>query len=225
MWANIWNIAARNVTNPSTCRAACHVLNVLLKLRLVKYSSVTETFDSMLVSANLNGPTLLAESPVSLFITVIHETARENPSKISQLSERITDWLFSKWTPSKLLKRALYKFGSDSASFEEFRVTPREILEAFVHGISVLQVLTSLRATSGITVLIIPRLFRRENIFITQHIPDRLVRHSSTLKCMLRPTTFFQLCHFFCPWNSRTSYDALAQLSVISTLSAFVERR
>ncbi|KZM20995.1 ATP binding [Ascochyta rabiei] len=84
-WVSIWQSASRAVTSPSLCRAACHLMDVLLKLGIVPFAAVSDIVQSMLLSIEL---------------TVIRERVKENPTHFNQTAERIVSWLFNKWTPS-----------------------------------------------------------------------------------------------------------------------------
>lgn len=93
------------MTSVSVSRAACHLMDVLLRLNIVPFSAVSETTQSMLLSIELSGPALLTDSSSSLLTTIIRERIKENPTHFNSTAERISNWLLSKWTPSKLLWR------------------------------------------------------------------------------------------------------------------------
>ncbi|XPS92677.1 Non-specific serine/threonine protein kinase [Ascochyta lentis] len=99
-WVSIWQTASRAVTSPSLCRAACHLMDVLLKLEIVPFHAVSDTIQSMLLSIELTGPSLLTETSSSLLTTIVRERIKENPTHFNQTAERIISWLFNKWTPS-----------------------------------------------------------------------------------------------------------------------------
>lgn len=93
----------------SVCRTACHLMDVLLRLNIVPFSAVSETVQSMLLSIELSGPALLTETSSSLMTTIIRERTKENPTHFNSTSERILNWLLSKWTPSK---RCLFQYAN-----------------------------------------------------------------------------------------------------------------
>lgn len=99
-WTMIFQLTARAVSTPSCSRAACHLMDVLLKLKLVHYSSVVVTMESMLSSVELHGPATFADSSASFWITLLQLKAAENPSSAFGISERLLRWTFSRWTPS-----------------------------------------------------------------------------------------------------------------------------
>jgi ataxia telangiectasia mutated family protein len=101
-WTTLFQLAARAVGTSSCSRAACHLMDILLKLKLVQYSSVLSTMESMLSSVELHGPAIFADSSASLWVTLLQLKAAENPSAASGMSERLLRWTFSRWTPSML---------------------------------------------------------------------------------------------------------------------------
>jgi ataxia telangiectasia mutated family protein len=77
------------------------LVDVLLKLHIVPFSTVSDTVQSMLLSIELSGPTVLTETSSSLLTTIMRERVQENPAHFNATSERILSWLLSKWTPGE----------------------------------------------------------------------------------------------------------------------------
>jgi len=102
-WISAWQSASRAATSMSNSRAACHLMDVLLKLRIVPFSAVSDTVQSTLLSIELSGPALLTETSSSLLATIMRERVHENPTHFNATSERILSWLLSKWTPSECM--------------------------------------------------------------------------------------------------------------------------
>lgn len=100
-WISTWQTASRAITSPSLSRAACHLMDVLLKLRLVPFPAVSDIVQSTLLSIELSGPAMLTESSSSLLSTIMRERVHENPTNFNSTSERILSWLLNKWTPSE----------------------------------------------------------------------------------------------------------------------------
>jgi ataxia telangiectasia mutated family protein len=84
-------------------------MDVLLKLQIVPFSAVSDNVQSLLLSIELSGPTLLVETSSSLMTTIMRQRAHENPAHFNATSERILSWLFSKWTPSKCFLSPIFK--------------------------------------------------------------------------------------------------------------------
>lgn len=78
-------------------------MDVLLKLGIVPFTAVSDTIQSMILSIELTGPTLLTDSSSSLLTTVMRERMKENPTLFNQTAERIMSWMLGKWTPSKFM--------------------------------------------------------------------------------------------------------------------------
>jgi len=100
-WVSAWQSASRAVTSISNSRAACHLMDVLLRLGIVPFSAVSETAQSMLLSIELSGPALLTESSSSFLTTLIRERVTENPTNFNSTAERILNWTLSRWTPGR----------------------------------------------------------------------------------------------------------------------------
>ena len=99
-WISAWQSASRVITSASSSRAACHLMNMLLRLRIVPFASVSELVRTILLSIDVAGPALLTETSSSLLITLVRERTMENPTNFDQTADRILYWLLSKWTPS-----------------------------------------------------------------------------------------------------------------------------
>ena len=102
-WTSVWQSASRAITSVSSSRAACHLMDVLLKLEVVPFSGVSDTIQAMLLSIELSGPGLFTESSASLMTTLIRMTIIENPTHYNQTAEKVLNWVLSKWTPSECL--------------------------------------------------------------------------------------------------------------------------
>lgn len=100
-WISAWQSASRAVTSASNSRAACHLMDVLLRLDIVAFSTISETAQSMLLSIELSGPALLTESSSSFLTTLIRERVTENPTNFNSTAERILNWALSRWTPGR----------------------------------------------------------------------------------------------------------------------------
>ncbi|KAF2489805.1 hypothetical protein BU16DRAFT_566907 [Lophium mytilinum] len=105
-WESIWQTAARTITSDSSSRAACHLMNVVLRLGLISYESISEVVERVLPSVELNGPALLTESSSSLWTTLLRGRTEGNPTLFNETSERILQWLYCKWTPSLFSERS-----------------------------------------------------------------------------------------------------------------------
>lgn len=140
-WISAWQSASRAATSMSNSRAACHLMDVLLRLQIVPFAAVSDIVQSMLLSIELSGPASLTETSSSLLTTIMRERVHENPTHFNATSERVLSWLFSKWTPSKrhpttLLATRLTLVGSWSeraySSLSAHHCTARDILRVLL---------------------------------------------------------------------------------------------
>ncbi|MCJ1401031.1 Serine/threonine-protein kinase tel1 [Xylographa trunciseda] len=104
-WLDAWQLTARNISTNLTCRAACHLMAIILERGLVGYADIVDIIDKMLSSVELNGPSTLCDSSVDLWKAVISIMAKQNPAAIQVTSERILRWLFVRWRPSQIQDR------------------------------------------------------------------------------------------------------------------------
>ena len=88
------------MTSLALTRTACHLMDALLKLEIIPFTTVSDTIQSMLQSVEVTGPLLLTDSSSSLMTTIMRERAKENPTHLNQTAERIVSWMLGKWTPS-----------------------------------------------------------------------------------------------------------------------------
>lgn len=78
-------------------------MNVLLRLEVLPFSSISADVQNMLLSIELSGPALVTESSSAFMTTLIRERIRETPTDYDLTAERLLNWLFGKWTPRKYI--------------------------------------------------------------------------------------------------------------------------
>jgi serine-protein kinase ATM len=99
-WLQVWELTTRLVPSPDSSRAACHLLDTLLKHKHVLYPIVSQSLDNMLEMSELSGPAVLSDSSTSLWMTYLSMRLTENPTSSKGIAEKLLRWLFKKWTPS-----------------------------------------------------------------------------------------------------------------------------
>ncbi|KAI9851515.1 MAG: Serine/threonine-protein kinase tel1 [Thelocarpon superellum] len=105
-WPRIWELAEGNANSPSTCRASCQLMEILIRAGLVTYNCIAPLGEWMTSSADARGPASLTDTAVSFWIAWLDTIWRENPKMARAASERILQWLFERWNPSKLTDRS-----------------------------------------------------------------------------------------------------------------------
>jgi serine-protein kinase ATM len=98
-WPQIWQLASRRATSPSTCRFACHLMQVIIELRLVDYPSIAASVESMTSSIEISGPGALVDSALSLWALLMRRRNAEVRGITGVSSDRLLQWLFSRWNP------------------------------------------------------------------------------------------------------------------------------
>ncbi|KAF5864789.1 Serine/threonine-protein kinase tel1 [Aspergillus alliaceus] len=97
-WQQAWDLTCRASTSQATSRASCILMNSILEYNLLEYPVVAEATSSMLTSVNLNGPSTMSDSSLSLWATTIRMTAQINPGSLPNASKQICAWLRDVWT-------------------------------------------------------------------------------------------------------------------------------
>ncbi|PKY03552.1 serine/threonine-protein kinase tel1 [Aspergillus campestris IBT 28561] len=104
-WQQVWDLTSRASTTQSTSRAACNLMNYILRNSLLEYSVIAETTSSMLSSVNLNSPSTMSDSSLGLWVTISQMTAQMNPAFISNASKQICAWLREVWVIGTMTDR------------------------------------------------------------------------------------------------------------------------
>ena len=100
-WASIWQLATRAMGNAATCRSACHLLRLMLTLKLVPQQNASELVQTLTSSMDLNGPSAIADSVLHLLTYIVKIAHQINPTSSSTTAESILSWVFRNYLPSK----------------------------------------------------------------------------------------------------------------------------
>ncbi|KAK0289904.1 Serine/threonine-protein kinase tel1 [Friedmanniomyces endolithicus] len=92
-WASVWQLGSRSLSNVATCRATCHLLDIMLRLHLVVQTSVAEFLQEITASMELSGPSVLADSSLHLLRTMQRTSQQLSPGKTVALAEGTIVWL------------------------------------------------------------------------------------------------------------------------------------
>ncbi|GIC89214.1 DNA-binding protein kinase TEL1 [Aspergillus udagawae] len=96
-WQQVWDLTSRASLSQHTSRAACHLMNSILKFDLLDYSVVAGTTSSMLTTMNLNAPSSISDSSLELWAIITRLGAQTNPGSVSNASKEICSWLREAW--------------------------------------------------------------------------------------------------------------------------------
>lgn len=98
-WIQLWHIGARALTFNATCRAAAAQLHAMLAANLVEYHQIAESVDTIITSADINGPAILCDSSIFLMIHLLNTRVIEVPGTSLIACQHVTRWLFARWNP------------------------------------------------------------------------------------------------------------------------------
>ncbi|KAK3680137.1 Serine/threonine-protein kinase tel1 [Recurvomyces mirabilis] len=99
-WQAVWTMACRALSDVDSCRAASHLLCVLIYRRVVPQSSIAELIQAIATSMDTSGPSIAADSVFCLLDILLERSWRLNPGSSSALKESILQWLSRRYTPS-----------------------------------------------------------------------------------------------------------------------------
>ncbi|KAK1987210.1 phosphatidylinositol 3 [Colletotrichum cereale] len=107
-WKHVWQIAARAISLASTCRAASVLLHTILERNLVPYHDISDDINSMVTTADVNGPALLVDSSIILMLHLLTLRNVKLPNASQSTSHHIIRWAFLKWNPADPSYASLY---------------------------------------------------------------------------------------------------------------------
>lgn len=105
-WISIWHLACRSVVNASTCRAACGVLCMTLRLQLIPTALVSDLYQSLAAAFELSGPNILCDTAVELAQFAMTHSMAILPSSATTIASSVMGWLLRRWLPSKFDDRS-----------------------------------------------------------------------------------------------------------------------
>lgn len=100
-WKQIWQLAVRSVSIPSTCRAACVLLYTILQAQLLPYHVVADDITNIVTMADICGPAVLLDSSLVFMHCLANVRNELAPSAIQNTSSNVIRWVFSTWKPGK----------------------------------------------------------------------------------------------------------------------------
>ena len=100
-WSVVWQLASRNVNNPSTSRAVCHCLHALLISQLVAPERIQEIAQNFQASMDINGPATCEESSCGFLKALLRSIDGARILMGAEAKEQIVAWCLAKWTPGK----------------------------------------------------------------------------------------------------------------------------
>ncbi|EGE85810.2 phosphotidylinositol kinase Tel1 [Blastomyces dermatitidis ATCC 18188] len=97
LWAQAWELTSRALGSPTTSRAACNLLTAILHFKLLDYSIVVDTAESMTSSVDINGPSGLTDSALLMWAKMVEFRTKINPAQSQDMSKQICAWIRNSW--------------------------------------------------------------------------------------------------------------------------------
>ncbi|KAK5122038.1 hypothetical protein LTR85_004284 [Meristemomyces frigidus] len=105
-WNAVWQLATRAMSNMSTCRAACHLLTILIELQMAAHGNVSELVQTFASSMDLNGPTVLADSVLRVLQIALRRAHQLSPGTVNVLAEGLLTFFCRMFKPSNFVDKA-----------------------------------------------------------------------------------------------------------------------
>ncbi|KAI8958799.1 Serine/threonine-protein kinase tel-1 [Daldinia sp. FL1419] len=100
LWKQIWQIAVRSVTMTTNCRASSVLLHSIITHDLVPYRDIADDINSMIMTADVNGPAVVVDSSLVLMTTLLHLRNFQIPSASYTTCNCVVRWVFFRWDPT-----------------------------------------------------------------------------------------------------------------------------
>ncbi|KAI0841594.1 hypothetical protein F5Y06DRAFT_293294 [Hypoxylon sp. FL0890] len=100
LWKQIWQIAVRAVSMTTSCRASSVLLHSIIVHELVSYRDIADDINSMIMTADVNGPAVVVDSSLILMTTLLHLRNFQLPSASYATCNHVIRWMFFRWDPT-----------------------------------------------------------------------------------------------------------------------------
>lgn len=77
------------------------LLEAILEKDLLPYHIISGDVNSIITSADVNGPNVLSDTSLALMLRLFHIRNTRLPSASQSTCSHIIRWIFLKWNPSK----------------------------------------------------------------------------------------------------------------------------
>jgi len=100
-WKQVWQLAVRSLSLPSTSRAACVLAHCILKANLVPNHELADDVSLVITTVDISGPAVLVDSSLILMLSLLRLRNTMFPNASQATSNHIIRWVFVKWNPGK----------------------------------------------------------------------------------------------------------------------------
>ncbi|KAJ6781431.1 hypothetical protein PWT90_08113 [Aphanocladium album] len=99
-WKQLWQVATRAISLQNTCRAASVLIHNLLGTEVLPHHSLSDDINSIITTADVNGPALLCDTSIALMYHLLHVRNTVLPSASQATSNYIIRWALMRWNPA-----------------------------------------------------------------------------------------------------------------------------
>jgi ataxia telangiectasia mutated family protein len=101
VWKQTWQITVRTISLPATSRAACFLLHMILETDLIPYHLIADDINSIVTTADVNGPAILVDSSLNLMLHLLQARNTRLPSASQTTCHHVIRWAFRKWNAGR----------------------------------------------------------------------------------------------------------------------------
>ncbi|KAH9900647.1 phosphatidylinositol 3 [Xylariomycetidae sp. FL2044] len=99
-WRQAWQIAARSVSMTATCRSSSFLLHSIITNELVDYRDVADDINSIVTTADVNGPATLGDSSLVLMMVLLNLRNYHLPNASHASCNHVVRWMLFRWDPA-----------------------------------------------------------------------------------------------------------------------------
>ncbi|KAK0711501.1 hypothetical protein B0H67DRAFT_491184 [Lasiosphaeris hirsuta] len=107
-WKQIWQLGVRSLSLPLTCRAACVLLNFMLKANILVKHELADDLNLIITTADVSGPAVLVDASLVLMLSLLRLRNIVLPNASQATANHIIRWVFVKWSPAELQFASAY---------------------------------------------------------------------------------------------------------------------
>ncbi|KAI5863076.1 hypothetical protein GGS23DRAFT_568113 [Durotheca rogersii] len=100
LWKQVWQIAVRSVSMTANCRASSILLHSIITHELVSYRDIADDINSIITTADVNGPAVVVDSSLTLMTTLLNLRNVQLPSASYATCNSVVRWMFFRWDPA-----------------------------------------------------------------------------------------------------------------------------
>ena len=96
-WKQIWDLASRACASQANTRAACALLETILRLELIDNAEATDTIRLMLSGMDINGPSALCDTSLLLLARIFNKRLHTAAGLGQDSAKSACNWLRNLW--------------------------------------------------------------------------------------------------------------------------------